>query len=269
MKVPESVRYDPDLDVFYVANIDGNPSQKDGKAFIAIIPAESLSVVRTLAEGGRAGVTLNAPKGMALVGDTLWVADIDVVRGFNRRTGAVVATVDLAPLGATFLNDVATGPQGAVYITDTGIRFEADGSMTQPGPSRIFRLSQRAATEVARSDSLRNANGITWQDTTGVWLLAPFGAPDIQTWTEGDSLPRRLATGPGQYDGIEALRDGRILVSSWADSSVYLITHGTMTKLVSGVSAPADIGYDLKRGVLAIPRFNDGKVDFYQLKAGS
>jgi hypothetical protein len=31
LKTPESVRYDPELDVLYVSNINGNPSQHDGK----------------------------------------------------------------------------------------------------------------------------------------------------------------------------------------------------------------------------------------------
>lgn len=56
-----------------------------------------------------------------IVGDTLWVADIDAMRAFNKRTGAVIATVDLRPRGAVFLNDVAAGPDGALYITDTGL----------------------------------------------------------------------------------------------------------------------------------------------------
>lgn len=269
MKSPESARYDPELDVFYISNVDGNESAKDGKGFIALVPAESLGVMRVLVEGGKGGATLNAPKGLALTGDTLWVTDIDAVRGFNRRTGAPVATVELSAQGATFLNDVAVGPNGSLYVTDSGIRIEADGSMTQPGPARIFRITQGAATELVRGTALHNVNGLTWQDTTGVWLLAPATSSDVMTWSEGDSLPKRLVTGPGGYDGIEALSDGRILVSSWADSAVHLITHGTLTKLIPNVSAAADIGYDMKRGVVAVPRMMDGKVGFYQLKAGS
>ena len=60
-----------------------------------------------------------------------------------------------------------------------------------------------------------------------------------------------VSTGPGQYDGIELLADGRIAVSSWADSAVYIISNGTMTKAITGVEAPADIGVDTKRGVIA------------------
>src|SRR5262249_53267085 len=110
LKTPESVRYDPELDVFFVSNINGNPSQHDGNGFIAVVRADSTNVVSNLVEGGKKGATLDAPKGLALVGDTLWVADIDAVRGFNRRTGAVVANISLKPQHATFLNDVAVGP---------------------------------------------------------------------------------------------------------------------------------------------------------------
>ena len=231
-----------------------------------MIPAESLSVMRVLVEGGKGGATLNAPKGMAISGDTLWVADIDAVRGFNKRTGAPVATIDLSSQQATFLNDLALGPNGALYVTDSGIRFDANGAMTHPGADRIFRISVRTVSEVLSGDSLAAPNGLTWHGATGVWILAPFGSPDVQTWSEGQAQPKRLATGPGSYDGVEVLPDGRILVTSWADSAVHVITNGTMTRVIANVSAPADIGFDAGRGVIAVPRFNDGKVEFYRIQ---
>src|SRR6266480_3691407 len=70
MKTPESVRYDPDLDVYFVSNVNGNPSQHDGNGFIAVVRADSTNVVKRLAEGGKNGVALDAPKGMAVVADT-------------------------------------------------------------------------------------------------------------------------------------------------------------------------------------------------------
>src|ERR1044071_730395 len=54
MKGPESVKYDADLDVFFVSNINGNPSQKDGNGFIAVVRGDSTSVMKMLAESGKA-----------------------------------------------------------------------------------------------------------------------------------------------------------------------------------------------------------------------
>src|SRR5256886_12948793 len=83
-------------------------------------------------EGGHNGVTLHAPKGLALLGDTLWVADIDVVRAFDARTGAPRDSVSLATLGAVFLNDIAIAQTGALYITDSGIKFDDVGNVLHP-----------------------------------------------------------------------------------------------------------------------------------------
>jgi len=268
LRAPESVQYDNDLDVFYISNIDGNAGDKDGKGFIAVVPAESLGVMRILARSGENGVTLNSPMGMALTGDTLWVVDVDVVRGFNRRTGAPVATVDFSAERPTMLNDIAVGPNGALYVTDPGVHYGADGSITHPGENRIFRITNGAVRVVARGEAFGSPNGITWQDTAGVWLIAPLDREEVLTWVEGDSLPKVLSKGPGGYDGILALRDGRILVSSWTDGAVHLITHGRMTVLIPDVDSPADLGYDLKRGIIAVPRLNADKVDWFQLKAG-
>lgn len=269
LRTPESARYDPDLDVFYIANIDGNPVEKDGNGFIAVVPAESLNVMRVLVRGGEKGVTLSAPMGMALTGDTLWVVDVDAVRGFDRRTGAPLAAIDVSSQQPMFLNDLAAGPNGALYLTDTGVRFGADGNVATRGEGRIYRITNGTVSTVARGDAFASPNGITWQDTTGLWLIAPTQRPEVLTWSEGDSLPGVLATGPGSYDGIEAMPDGRILVTSWTDSAVHLISQGQMTVLIPNVNAPADLAYDMEHGIVAVPLLSDNRVVFFRLTSGS
>jgi sugar lactone lactonase YvrE len=217
-------------------------------------------------QGGKGGVTLNAPKGMAIVGDTLWVADIDAVRAFNKRTGAVIANIDLRAMKAQFLNDVAAGPDGSIYITDTGIKFDDKGAMSHPGQDQIFKITGRKPSVAIKSDSaLKNPNGIAWDGANGRFVLGPFNDKVVAAWKDGDSTVTPIATGPGGYDGVEVLSDGRILVTSWADSSVHAIANGAIAKVVANVEAPADIGIDTKRNVLAVPRFTAGRVEYFTI----
>jgi sugar lactone lactonase YvrE len=265
LNVPESVRYDPELDVYYIANVNGNPSNKDNNGFIARVHAESTTAVTMLVEGGKRGVRLNAPKGMGLRGDTLFVADIDMLRMFHRRSGEYLGAVSLREQSATFLNDVAIGPDG-IYISDTGILFDAQGGMTHPGVNRIFKVVGTRVTEVAKGDSLMNPNGIAWDASGNRLILAPFGGPNLQALAPGQATTTNLASGPGGYDGIEVLSNGNLLVSSWTDSTVHVVHGGThMMPLIRNVSAPADIGVDTKRNIVAVPRFNDAKVEYYRI----
>ena len=153
---------------------------------------------------------------------------------------------------------------GSVYVTDTGIRFDSTGAMSHPGTDQIFKITGRKVT-VIKADSLNSPNGIAWDSANNRFVLAPFSGTAVQTWKEGDKAPTTLASGAGNYDGVEVLSDGRVLVSSWTDSTVDVVQNGTLKRLVSGVAGPADIGYDTKRNVVAVPRFNDGKVEYFRV----
>ncbi len=264
-RTPESVRYDADLDIYFVSNISGVPSVKDGDGFVSRLGPDGALLDTAFIRGGVNGVVLNAPKGMAVVGDTLWVTDIDAVRGFDKRSGAPVASVEFA--GAQFLNDITAGPDGALYITDSGIRIDSTG-MSHPGPDRIFRLgNDRTITTAAQGDTLGGPNGITWDGSAGRFVVVPFGVGSVFGWAPGDGLPAVITTGPGGYDGVERLADGRFLISSWTDSSVYLLdSTATLVRYIAGVPSPADIGLDTRRNRVAIPIFTEHRVEIWDIR---
>src|SRR4051812_35864588 len=96
----EAVTFDSARDVYFVSNINGDPGIKDGNGFISRINADGVVDSLHFIQGGRNGVALNAPMGSRVQGDTLWVLDVDVLRGFDARTGALFKAIDLAPAGA-------------------------------------------------------------------------------------------------------------------------------------------------------------------------
>lgn len=263
---PESVLHDSTQDIYFVSNINGSPTAKDNNGFISRVRPDGAVENLKFVEGGRAGVTLNAPKGLAVTGDTLWVADIDVVRAFNARTGSPIDSVKLDSAGAVFLNDVAV-TNGALYITDTGIRFDDVNNVLHPGPDRVFRVGpDRKLSVAARGDSLGWPNGITVDPVGKRFIIVSFGAAKtVLAWKPGDRAPKVIAKGPGGFDGVE-MAGTRLLVSSWADSTVSAYETGQEVKLITGVPSPADIGFDAKRNRVLIPIFNGNRLEVWQLK---
>ena len=260
---PESVLWDVEQQVWFVSNINGSPVAKDGNGVISRLTADGAVDSLNFVLGGRGGVTLNAPKGMALVGDTLWVADIDALRAFNRKTGAPVATIELGSQ-AKFLNDVVLGPDGTIYITDSGFLVSDAGAFSHPGPDRIFALKGREVSVAAEGAWLQAPNGITWDGGRGKYLVVPFGGNTLLTWAPGAASGDSIASGPGQQDGVEVL-NGKTIFTSWTDSSVYVMDSTGMRKLISGVNSPADIGVDQVRGLIAVPLFMENRVEVWKV----
>jgi len=263
---PESVLDDSAQDIYFVSNINGSPLTKDNNGFISRVRPDGAIEVLKFIEGGRGGVTLNAPKGLAVLGDTLWVADVDVVRAFNARTGVPVDSVKLDSLGAVFLNDIAIAPNGAIYVTDTGIRFDDVGNVLHPGPDRIFRVGpDRKVTVAVRGDTLGRPNGITLDAVGRRFIVVQYGGKAVMAWKPGDRAPSVVAKGVGGFDGVEMI-GGKVVASSWTDSSITRFDSTQGTKIISGVPSPADFGYDAKRNRLLIPILTGNRVEIWQLQ---
>jgi len=252
---PESVKYDPDQDVYFVTNMNGTGSAKDNNGYISRVNAADISQIQTFVQGGVHGVTLNAPKGTALHGDTLWVCDIDVLRAFDRHGGAPLASIDLSSQGAVLLNDIAVGPDGTLRVTDTGIHM-TDIGVLYVGGDKVFVIGPNRSVRVEASGAqLDRPNGITWDARGNRWLYVSFDPfhSRLFAFHAGDTTRAVLDSGKGKWDGVEALADGRILISSWSDSTVHLLADGHDERLVRDVPAPADIGVDTKRGLVLVP----------------
>jgi sugar lactone lactonase YvrE len=258
LQTPESVLYDAAADLYLVSNINGGPSAKANNGFISRISPEGEVRQLRWVEGGRDGVVLHAPKGMAIGGDSLFVADIDTVRIFHRTTGARVGA--LAVPGSTFLNDLAVGPDGTLYVTDTGVRIGAAG-IEPTGTDAVYRFGVGGTPEaIARGEALQRPNGIV-VDAAGV-IMVPFGSNEVIRIAPDGTRSTIARLPAGQLDGVVRLGDGTLLVSSWEGQAVYRVdSAGQVTTAVTNVEAPADIGYDTRRGRLLIPLFMANRVE--------
>lgn len=253
LSTPESVLHVPELDVYLVSNINGGPADKDDNGFVTRLGMQGEVLSLKWIDGASDNVTLNAPKGMAVVDGTLYVADIDVVRMFDLRTGEPRGEV--SPGGARFLNDVAASRQGRVYVSDTGSLEEVSGE----AGDAVYVLEGGQARALIRGRELGGPNGLQ-ADEQGVWVVSTRSGELYRVSAEGKrefnvKLPQ------GGLDGVVDAGDGQLLVSSWAAGAILQgRPDGAFKQVLNGVQGPADIGYDAGRRRLLIPLFMENAV---------
>src|SRR3954471_15707938 len=251
---PEAVRYDPDQDVYFVGNWGpGSASATDNNGYISRMKPDGQIETLKFIAGGTNGVVLHAPRGMYIVGDTLWVADADAVRGFDRKTGAKLASVDFSALDRGFLNDVAADATGTVYVTDTG-------------KNKLYKV-QGGPTLVVSDSALGSPNGITWDAANKRFIIVPFGgAHSLRAWVPGTTTLTDIGTSTGaKWDGVEVLPGGRVLASSQADSSIHIFDGAVGHAIIHTQGGPADIAVDTKRNRVAVPVVALNHVEIYEL----
>ena len=252
---PESVLYDAEQDLYFISNLNGGLLAQDDNGFITRVDARTMAVTLKWIAGGTNGVRLDAPKGMAVAGDTLYVSDVTGVRKFDRRTGAPKGEIPLP--GATLINDLTTDGRD-VYASDTAIVPAAGITFAATGTDAIWKITGDQATKIASGTDLNQPNGLDYSGGT-LWV-ATFRGNELYRLDNGKKadvikLPR------GQLDGVIYLGDGTPVVTSWIGKAVY---RGNVP-ILRGLGAPADIGYDAKRRLLLVPDSPSNQVSVHPL----
>lgn len=235
----ESVLYDESTGKIYISNIEGNPTDKDGKGSISIIDKEGNIVDQNWITG------LNAPKGMAISNGKLFVTDIDQLVEIDIETAKISNTYPVE--GAEFLNDVAAH-EGKIYFTgmNKGLIHVLDAGV-------VSTLSE--GNETINGVALDKDGKLYGLDASGLKMINPDGSSNIinSTVTGGD--------------GLIILGDGNFVASRWV-GEIYFVSGAGETLLLDTKDAgsnTADVGFIPEENLVLVPTFMKNKVVAYKL----
>ena len=239
---PESVLYDRANKVLYVSNIDGKGDEKDGKGSVGKVGLDGKVISADWVTG------LNAPKGLALVKNMLWVADVDEVVGIDIKTGQITQHVKVE--GAKFLNDLTADKNGTLYVSDSKGKT-------------VYLIDKGNVT--AYIENLQGPNGLLMHKNE-LYILDRGGLFKAGK----NKTPVKLADGMDQStDGIENVQGNEFIVSCWSGVIYYVNGDGTTQQLLDTRDQKinsADIGYDAKNKIVYVPTFFKNNVVAYQLQ---
>lgn len=256
LQAPESALYDEQRDVLYVSNVAGSPTDKNGQGFISKVSPEG-ELVEAQWVGG-----LNAPKGLGLEGNMLYVADIDRLVAIDIEKGEIAGEHQAS--SAQFLNDVTVDGEGRVYVSDMA-------------GNAIYRLDGDSFEVWVQDEALESPNGLLAEEdriVVGSWGVMTDGfatktpghlkavgldSKEISSIGSGEAV--------GNLDGVEATSEGDYLATDWAGGALFLIdASGEAEQLLDLNQGSADLEYRADEKLAIIPMMNDNKLVAYRIQ---
>jgi sugar lactone lactonase YvrE len=229
---PESALFDSANNRIIVSNIVGDAMQADGNGTLSTVAPDGTVIEAEWVTG------LDSPKGSAIGGDKLYVADLTKLRIVDLASGEY-ETVDVP--GSVFLNDVTVAEDGTVYVTDT---FGNSIYSYKDGTAALF--VQDAALD--GPNGILAVGPILYIASAGVFPSAndpgkPGGVQKVDIATK--AVTKEDAAGDfGTLDGIVMIGNALYLTDFMGGKLFRLEPGGTPTEVATLKMGSADAGSD-------------------------
>ena len=236
----ESICFDSAHDLYYVSN--GKAYQPGVEGFISRFSAQG-DVLETHWID-----SLQRPTGMAVKGDTLFVADVDRLLAIDIEKGKIVQSYP-SPIPNSGLNDVAISEAGDIYLSASFIH----AIMKREGDSLVLWMQDEKMLEYA--------NGLYISDGN-LWVA---GMQLSQVELETQKMKKvELPEGVQDFDGIYVGPNHELFLSTVENSALWFTdSRGGAKKLIDGQEHYlGDFHYEA-RGKLFIPRGSHEKGEYF------
>lgn len=251
---PQSFLALPDDRGYFISNVNGEPTDRDNNGFITKLDSEGQLIHRQFIKGGRAGVVLHAPQGMAVVGTVLYVADLEALRAFDTETGQPVTTVTVSQgkrsQGSTQgLADVAHDGAGVLYASDFGT-------------NTIYRIDTKrdhAVSVVVSDESLAGPRGVAVHPRTGHLIVVSWNEGTIFQIDAAGTLTVLVSNSFfssrfNNLDGVDFDVWGNMYVSDFTAGKIWRMRpDGKFQVIAEHLPTPAGIGVDRKNHLILVP----------------
>lgn len=251
LQSPYSFVSSPSGKEYFISSVNGEPEARDNNGFITKLDANGKILNLKFIQGGTAGVTLHAPKGMALIGQTLYVADLDHLRAFDITNGKPVAEIFL-PGGTgsdhASLTDVAYDGTGILYCSDQHA-------------NRIYRVelpSQKISILVA-DPALAGPTGLAVHPKSGRLIAVSWEKGKIFEIAQDGTLSELFSNGffSGRFTnlrGVDFDRWGNMYVSDFTRGKVWRMTWDKRFQVIAEyLPSPGDLGIDRVNNLILVP----------------
>ena len=258
IRYPESIIYSDKHKAFFVSNVaSGDQLEKKSLGYISKISPDGKIVEAKWVAG------LRAPKGLLVLGDDLYVTDINRVVKINILTKKITKTFQHK--GTKFLNDLAVDNEGRIYVSDMFndviYRIEKNKMVSWLKDPRV------AGCNGLFTDGKEHLIAVRWGVNIDQKSPLPHSRGDITIIPLANKTDiTHMNEIQGHLEGIAVDNKGTLWISDWVFGDIYTMTkQGKTQKMFNLGYGAADLTVAKELNLLAVPQMNDSKLIFIKL----
>lgn len=277
----------PKLFASGVAAPEGPISLPDGSMYVTEMSADTSCVTRLDPQGRRHVIkkTGGRPNGLALDGDgRIWIAEA-ILRAVIciDPDGTEIARIEGdGEERFLFPNDLAFGPDGHLYMTDSGMAASdfisgqnfVENFMDLPWDGRVYEIDPKAGRAVRKIDSgIRFTNGIAFDAANHLYANASFTGEVYRYDVFGAATPQRelfgnvlqaddrpIFKGP---DGMKFGTDGQLYCTVYNQRNVTVLDRNgkVADRLMLDGEQPTNLAFSVDGTKLLVTEVSKGQVE--------
>ncbi|AIG30341.1 hypothetical protein IA01_07645 [Flavobacterium psychrophilum] len=245
----------------YAADIgkELNPTAKDGDGQIIKLDKKGKILDATFVKE-----KLDAPKGLAINKEVLYINDIDRLLAIDLKTGTKLYEIDFSK-DTSFLNDIAVWDNNTLYVSATD-------------KSKLYKVNlvDKSYSEIKTDVTISGINGLFCYKKASRIYVNGFGSDNKPNGIIGfinlkDNTFTQITNLEGYYDGIFISKDV-LYVSNWVafekkgiiqGIGIYNTNRVAKISTTETISGPAD--FIIVNDQLIVPAMMSGEIHFIEL----
>lgn len=249
LQSPQSFIPDPSGSFYYIANANGEPGERDNNGFITKLDQDGEVTAFHFIQGGINHTTLHSPYGMAVINQTLYVADIDAVRSFDTTTGHPLDTISLARFSVTQLTGLTTDDQGRLYVSD-------------PPGNTIYRIDPHNGFSVSiflKDETLAGPSGLVFHPKTHHLIVTSLDKGTVMEVSKKGTIREIISNGFfssrfHNLSGVDFDQYGSMYLSDLTGGKIWRIRPDHKMEVIAEfLVSPAGVSVDRKNHLILVP----------------
>ena len=246
---------------------------KDGRVFVSEIGEfgkDGDGQITVIEKNGEAKVfaqDLDDPKGLAIVGKDLYVADNHrVIKITPDGKTSVFAAAEAFPEAPQFLNDLESDASGNIYVSDSGDLKGAGGA--------VYKITSQGKVSTVLSGKndarVQAPNGLLMGKTANCIYMVDFVSGVLYRIDMKKDEMVEVAKGFGGGDGIVKVGKDQLYVSDWKNGKVLRVQlsekgAAKVALVQEGFVAAADIALSHDGKYLLVPDMKAGELVYLHM----